>query len=129
LFRQPVGVHAQIYDTPSLLTSSADITAWRSYRELAEYINTNVRAIVGPHGGGLMHLMWAARNTLVLEFQVEVSVNYAMWELSPLLEHNCEWTARKQGHFGRGSSSSRNKALQRQPCQLGHAPRAAKYSP
>jgi hypothetical protein len=67
-----------------------DITKWGSYRELAEFINHNVRAIVGPHGGGLMHLMWGARNTLVLEFQVDVRVNYAMWELSPLLGHNCK---------------------------------------
>lgn len=38
-----------------------------------------------------MHLVWAARNTLVLEFQVDIKVNYAMWELSPLLEQNCEY--------------------------------------
>lgn len=39
----------------------ADINKYRTYKELALHINRNVRAIVGPHGGGLMNLIWAAR--------------------------------------------------------------------
>lgn len=46
---------------PHVRPCPADINKFSTYKELALYINRNVRAIVGPHGGGLMHLIWAAR--------------------------------------------------------------------
>mmetsp|Transcript_5328 Transcript_5328/g.11644 ORF Transcript_5328/g.11644 Transcript_5328/m.11644 type:complete len:538 (-) Transcript_5328:389-2002(-) len=65
-----------------------NISAYSNYKDFARFINTQVRAIVGPHGGGLMNMMWGSRDMLVLEIQFEGHVNYAMWEIAPLLHLN-----------------------------------------
>lgn len=44
-------------------------------------------------------MMTFPRDTLVVEFQLSTHVNYAMWELSPLLEQNY-WVLVYENHWG-----------------------------
>jgi capsular polysaccharide biosynthesis protein len=62
-----------------------DEAEFGSFAAAAAFLHANVRAVVGPHGGGLYHHRFAGPDTLVLEFQPETVHEAMFWEEAPLL--------------------------------------------
>lgn len=52
---------------------------------MAAFLHTNVRAVIGPHGGSLYHHRFTGPNTLVLEFQPETIHEASFYEEASLL--------------------------------------------
>ncbi|KAI0367618.1 hypothetical protein BV20DRAFT_552485 [Pilatotrama ljubarskyi] len=56
-----------------------------SPRELMFWFHENVRAVVGPHGGGLYNHRWAGKDTLVLEMMPATHTSHMFWEEASVL--------------------------------------------
>ncbi|KXZ56632.1 hypothetical protein GPECTOR_1g57 [Gonium pectorale] len=54
--------------------------AFPSPLDYARWLNRNVAAMLGPHGGGLCNFKWLSANTLVLEFMPRNWLNSALWD-------------------------------------------------
>ncbi|PNH06728.1 hypothetical protein TSOC_006865 [Tetrabaena socialis] len=54
----------------------------RSELEYVQWLNRNVAAVIGPHGGGLCNIKWMASETLVLEIQPRNWPNVHFYEES-----------------------------------------------
>ncbi|KAH9851844.1 hypothetical protein C2E23DRAFT_732108 [Lenzites betulinus] len=52
---------------------------------LMKWFHENVRAVVGPHGGGLYNHRWAGRDTLVLELMPRTKTSHMFWEEAGVL--------------------------------------------
>ncbi|KAI0777507.1 hypothetical protein BD413DRAFT_181118 [Trametes elegans] len=53
---------------------------FHSQRDLMEWFHKNVRAVVGPHGGGLYNHRWTGKDTLVLEMMSQTYTSLMFWE-------------------------------------------------
>ncbi|KAK0469960.1 uncharacterized protein EV420DRAFT_82075 [Desarmillaria tabescens] len=53
--------------------------------DLFEWFNSNVMAVVGPHGGAMYHHRWAARGTLIIEFMPTSFTSMAIFEEASVL--------------------------------------------
>ncbi|KAI0781890.1 hypothetical protein C8Q75DRAFT_728354 [Abortiporus biennis] len=62
-----------------------DQNEFGSQKELMGWFRKNVRAIVGPHGGGLFNHRWTPQNTLVIEFITSEFTSLMFWEESSIL--------------------------------------------
>ncbi|KAG2490233.1 hypothetical protein HYH03_011357 [Edaphochlamys debaryana] len=59
-----------------------DPARWPDQKEYVKYLNQNVAAVIGPHGGGLCNIKWVASGTLVLELQPRAWLNAHFFEES-----------------------------------------------
>lgn len=58
-----------------------DINKWSDkFDEMIKYFASNVRAIIGPHGGALVNLNWAPRDTAVIEVMPSDFFSLALYE-------------------------------------------------
>jgi len=58
-----------------------DISHWeRDFDGMVRYFASNIRAIIGPHGGALVNLNWAARDTAVIEVMPSDFFSLALYE-------------------------------------------------
>lgn len=77
----PLGLEVEVFQHSKFTNASAII----------EYFN-GARAIIGPHGGAMFNLMFAPRDTVVVEFMPRemyehVGGPFVLWQLSASLNH------------------------------------------
>ncbi|KAI0831877.1 hypothetical protein BC628DRAFT_1310600 [Trametes gibbosa] len=53
--------------------------------QLMAWFHQNVRAVIGPHGGGLYNHRWTGRDTLVLELMPRSKTSHMFWEEAGVL--------------------------------------------
>ncbi|KAI0671329.1 hypothetical protein C8Q78DRAFT_1069047 [Trametes maxima] len=58
---------------------------FHSQADLMRWFHRNVRAVFGPHGGGLYNHRWAGKDTLVLELMPKTFTSLMFWEEVSLL--------------------------------------------
>lgn len=62
-----------------------DPKSFNSIHETAKFIASEVGAIIGPHGGSVNNLRWAARDTLIIEFIPTGRFAVMYWEEAGIL--------------------------------------------
>ncbi|EIW58394.1 uncharacterized protein TRAVEDRAFT_58667 [Trametes versicolor FP-101664 SS1] len=56
-----------------------------SQPQIMAWFHENVRAVIGPHGGGLYHHRWTGRDTLLLELMPRSWTSHMFWEEAGML--------------------------------------------
>ncbi len=63
-----------------------DINKWNdNFDSMVQYFASNVRAIIGPHGGALVNLNWAPRDIAVIEVMPSDFFSLALYEQASVL--------------------------------------------
>jgi len=63
-----------------------DVIKWNdNFDSMVQYFASNVRAIIGPHGGALVNLNWAPRDIAVIEVMPSDFFSLALYEQASVL--------------------------------------------
>ena len=65
-----------------------DLSQWaKDFDGMFDYFASQVRAVIGPHGGALVNINWASRATGVVEIMPSNLFSVAIYELAGTLGH------------------------------------------